>query len=116
MAEAEALYKARLQRDHIVLDIIPRDGDCLPRSSALFTSLRTALLAEGTGAGLDCVTAELQLAKMNGPSPLAGEVRGQIVQGLAKRASDPSDPIGQNIDGAMAEVVNNRAMQNGTTM
>ena len=112
LARAEALYRAKLKQSFTLIDVVPRDGDCLVRNAAIFAALVRALIAGDAG---DLV-AELLAAAMKVPSPGAPMMRARIVRALRKRAADLNDDMGQIIDSAIAEVVDNRAVVNGTTM
>ena len=112
LARAEALYLAKLQKSFALVEVVPRDGDCLVRNAAIFAALVRALI---TGDAGDLV-AELLAAAMKVPSPGASMLRAQIVRALRKRAADPNDDMAQRIDSAVAEVVDRRAVVDGTTV
>ena len=112
LARAEALYKAKLQETFTLVDVVPRDGDCLVRNGAIFAAL---LHARITGDDGDLV-AELLAAARKVPSPGAAMMRARTVRALRKRAADRNDDMAQSIDSAIAEVVDDRAAVNGTTM
>ena len=112
LVRAEALFKAGLQEFFTLVEVVPRDGDCLVRNGAIFVALRHAIITGDEG---DLV-AELRAAAMKVPSPGAPMIRAQIVCALRKRAADPNDYMAQRIDSAVAEVLDDRAAVNGTTV
>ena len=49
LARAEALYQAKLQQSFALVDVVPRDGDCLVRNAAIYRALVRALVEGDDG-------------------------------------------------------------------
>lgn len=58
LAQAEALYKAKLQQSFTLVDVVPRDGDCLVRNAV--NSIGAGFLTPFNLRLADCVLSQLR--------------------------------------------------------